>query len=440
MSDVKQLPFNKEAEMSVIGAIYLDPEVYANISNDLQPDDFYLAAHQELYTTMGLLSVKGQLDLVTLKAQLMKRGTFDKVGGMEYIVETVNFVPSSFGVKEYVRIIKECSVRRKMIKGYAEASRALYDPQSSVNSITDYVQDKVLGGSEKPKNITCFADAYREFIADLDERRKSGEKFPGIKTGFKDFDRMTGGLESGKLYVIGGRPSMGKSALALNIASHIAYNGKVVLFFSLEMKCNEVIKRVISYMTNIKNGVIKTASITEEERKEMDKAAGRFTDNSLFIEDDSYQTISKITSTCIRLNNQLRQLGKKIDCVMIDHLHLMSTSQHTNDRRFQIGDVSRGCKLLADKIESPVVLLSQLSRATRERKDNRHILSDLRESGDIEQDADVVAFVHREAYYTPTFENQDEAELIVAKCRDGMTGTVKLGWDGATTTFMSMLE
>ena len=440
MSEAKQMPFNKEAEMSVLGAVFIDPEVYHQISDRLYAEDFYTKQHQELFAAMGSLAMDRKLDLVTLKTELMSRGTLEMIGGIEYIVELANFVPTSSGVAEYAKIVKECSVRRRMINGYSKTLQDLYNPTKSVRSVTDFVQEEILGGAEKPKSVCNFSEACDKFFTELDNRAKSGNKYPGIQTGFTLFDRMTGGLENDKLYVIGGRPGMGKSALALNIAANLAQREKTVMMFSLEMEKNEVTKRLMSYLSRVKGGRLKTASLSDEEYVQLAKAAEMIKSNDFLIDDSAYQTIGSITSTCIRMNNQLRSAGKRIDCVVIDHLHLMSSASRGLDRRFQIGEMSRGAKLLAKRLECPVILLSQLSRPPKDRRDVRPTLSDLRESGDIEQDADVVAFVHREEYYKPTVENEGHAELILAKVRDGEVGTVEIGWDKTTTTFMSLHE
>ena len=440
MSNAKQLPFNKEAEMSVLGAIFIDPEAFFEISGKLYAEDFYTKHHQELYTAMGDLAADKRLDLVELKTELESRGSLNAIGGIEYIVELANFVPTSAGIERYARIVKECAVRRRMISGYSRALQDLYDPTKSVGSVTDFVQEDILAGAEKPKNISNFSDACNQFFEKLEARAKSGEKYPGIQTGFMLFDRMTGGVEKGKLYVIGGRPGMGKSAFALNIAANIAKDDKTVMYFSLEMEQDEVMKRIMSYLSRVKSGRLKTASLTDDEYVELAKASEKIKSDNLMIDDSAYQTIGSITSTCIKVNGQLRNSGRRIDCIVIDHLHLMSSSSRTIDRRFQIGEITRGTKLLAKRLECPVILLSQLSRAGKDKKDVRPTLSDLRESGDIEQDADVVAFVHREEYYKPTVENEGHADLILAKVRDGETGTVELGWDKTTTTFMSLHE
>ena len=379
-----------------------------------------------------------KLDLVILKAELEKRGQLEKIGGLEYIVEIANFVPSSESISYYANIVKEHSLRRNMINGYSKAIKGLYDETVPVKNITDYVQETVLSGKEKADNVKTFSEAYYEWLEELDRRQKSGNKYPGILTGYRMFDVVTGGLEDGKLYVLGGRPGMGKSALAINMAVNMAKNKKTILFVSLEMSSNEILKRIISYISGVKSGKLKTASVSDEELTRIVRVAETLTSDYFLIIDEAYQTVNSILSTAIRVNNQLRENGKKIDCIIIDHLHLMSSGTGTRDRRLEIGEITRKSKMLAGRLKCPVMLLSQLSRAEKGQNVRRPQLTDLRESGDIEQDADVVAFVHREEYYKSTVDNRGKADLIFAKVRDGQTTTTELRWDGSTTTFSAI--
>ncbi len=228
---------------------------------------------------------------------------------------------------------------------------------------------------------------------------------------------------------------MGKSALAINMAVNMAKAKKTILFISLEMGRKEIIKRIISYISGVKAGRLKTASVSDEELVKIVWEAEKLTNDHFLIVDEAYQTVNSILGTAVRLNNQLRESGKRIDCIIIDHLHLMSSGTGTRDRRQEIGEITRKSKILAGKLNCPVMLLSQLSRAEKGQKVRPPQLTDLRESGDIEQDADVVAFVHREEYYNPTIDNRGKANLILAKVRDGQTTTTDLRWDGTTTTF-----
>lgn len=437
----KQLPCDLEAEMSVLGAIYLDPECYHQISHGLKKEDFYLEKHRELYEAMSVCIMNGQLDLVTLKDKLEQRGTLDMVGGIKYVVELADAVPVITAVKQYARIVVDCGRRRRMIAGYQAAADKLMDRGVSVSEISDYVQGEVLVERGQNKRVKNFSDSAGLFLEELEHRQKLGDKLPGISTGFENLDTLLGGLEPGKLYIIGGRPGMGKSAFALNLATNLARDCNTVMYFSLEMRNYEMMKRIISSETKIRSRRLKNACIRDEEYKQIGKTVGKFYPDAMIIDDSGYQTMQSITSTCLSTNVQLHRQKNGIKCVIIDHLHLLSSGSSRNfDRRLQIGEMSRNAKLLADKLECPVVLLSQLSRASGMRKSNRPMLSDLRESGDIEQDADVVMFVHREEYYQQTEQNKGKAELIIAKNRDGECGILEYGWNSDITKFVDWEE
>lgn len=436
----KQLPFDTEAEMSVLAAIYLDPECYWQLTPGLKQEDFYLAKHRELFAAMTECLVHGPLDLVTLQDRLCKRGTLESVGGIGYVVELCDMLPTTENVKQYARIVADCGRRRRMIAGYRTAADRLFDRGVPVREVTDFVQGNIVASQGRNRRLRNIADSGVEFLEELERRQKSGNKLAGLSTGFEDLDMLLGGLEPGKLYIIGGRPSMGKTALALNIATNLAMDCNTVIYFSLEMRNYEVMKRVIASTAEIRSRRLKTAAIRDEEYAYIAETVGKFFPDSMLIEDGGFQTIQSIRSTCLGVNAQLAHSKNRIRCVMIDHLQLLSSGNGKADRRIQIGEMSRGAKILADQLECPVVLLSQLNRASIQRKSNRPMLSDLRESGDIEQDADAVMFVHREEYYQPTEQNRGKAEIILAKNRDGECGTLEYGWRSEITKFVDWAE
>lgn len=432
---MNQIPFDSEAEMSVLGTVFIDPARYGDVARILKPGDFYMDKNQELFTIFGLCVSESHLDLITVKAKATERNTLDYIGGLEYIVEIANLVPDVSAVMSYAEIIKDCAIRRRMISGFAEAERRLFDRGDKIQHITDFVQTKIMAETAKGETVKSIGDSVYDFLDELERRNDNGDKMAGISTGYDEIDAMTGGLEKGKLYIIGGRPAMGKSAFALNIAANIAKNNDTVMYFSLEMQNYEVLKRIMSSESRISAKKIKMAvDLKDEDFGRMGDAGGKFVPESMFIDDSSYQTMQTITAACIAMNNRLLKYDRKLSCIFIDHLHLLSSGMKGADRRLQIGESSRLAKILANKMDCPVVLLSQLSRAGRSRSDNKPILSDLRESGDIEQDADVVMFVHREEYYDEKAEH-GKAEIIFAKNRDGECGTVTMGWNSYITTF-----
>ena len=440
MGESSQLPFDLEAEMSVLGSIFYDPSIYSELSRYIIADYFYAEKNKEIYIAYGVCNAESSIDLVTLKNVLERRNTLQMIGGMNYIVEIANFVPSIDRVKDYAKIIKDCAIRRKMIIGYDKAKKMLFNKGVPIRKISDFVQTEILTEYENSRQVKNITESTIDFMDDLEKRQKLGDKIPGLSTGYEDIDIMLGGLERGKLYVLGGRPAMGKSALAINIATNIAKQNKPVVYFSLEMSRIEVTKRIASAMSRGKAYRIKTANVTDSEFVNLADTMGTLKTNSLYIDESGVQTTQTITSTCIAINTRLSRTSEKIECIVIDHLHLMSSGTKGIDRRAQIGEISRACKLLAKKMNCPIILLSQLNRESNARQDHRPMLSDLRESGDIEQDADVVMFVHREEYYKPTNDNRGKAEVIFAKNRDGDSGKIVLGWNKTIVSFLPWEE
>ena len=430
----KQMPHDDSAEQSVLGAILLDPVVLGKLQGKITAADFYNQRHGELFEAFRICALKGNLDIVTAKAELEKRGTFEKCGGLKYLAELSSIVPTSAAVMEYAKIVRECSERRRLILVHNNAMEKYFDRAESVKKINDYVQAELVKDNAS-RGVTAFGDALFDYLNLLEERKKQGDKLPGLATGFDGFDVMTGGLESGKLYVIGARPAMGKTALALNITQNLSAEGKTVMFVSLEMQRNEIVKRIASSLTRIESYKLKCANVTDNDFVKIADISKKITAESLQISDESYETAAGILSKALNLNARLKPRGKRIDVVVIDYLQLIASSNPRIDRRLVIGEASRACKIMAKRLNCPVLLLSQLSRANEARVDKRPMLSDLRESGEIEQDADVVAFLHREEYYKPIDDNKGLAELIIAKNRDGECGKIKLGWNAGITSF-----
>lgn len=435
-----QMPQEPAAERAVLGAVYLDANLYYSLSKQISADDFYDRRNRELWRAIGVCAERGRFDLVTLEAVLKERKSLEAVGGMGYFVEVVNETPTSYGAHEYAAIVEDRGRRRRLMQGYAQAYQQLSDVSQDISGINAFVQQSIIVPEADSSKTYDFQAAFDVFSQAYKAQEHRGAEMPGISTGYPKLDKLLGGLEDGKMYVIGGRPAMGKTALALNMAYEMARRGETVAYFSLEMKVNEVIKRLISIGTGIPGQKIKTAKLTETDKEKVKAVRGAVSKTGLIINDRSSQTMQGIMSECIGINAGLDQEGKRIRCIMIDHMQLLSSQLKSADRRVQIGEASRACKILADALNCPVVILSQLSRALRDRKDNRPILTDLRESGDIEQDADAVIFLHREGYYTPETADQDAAEVIVAKNRDGQTAKIDYDWDAECTQFREIIS
>ena len=433
-----QMPRSIEAEVGILGSVYLEPSLYGELSRVVSKDDFFDAGNREIWSVMGECVRRGQLDLITIKAVMEERGSLESTGGMAHFVEIVNETPTSDGAFRYAEIVADCGKRRRMMRGYADAYKKLTDMSENVETVSSYVQGIILTPNADRSHRYSFGEAYEDFFADYCDREKRGCRIPGISTGYEVLDYCIGGLEKGKMYVIGGRPAMGKTAFALNMAFKMARNGKNIAIFSLEMGAKQVVKRIVSLAAGIDGQWIQEARLDDKDKLMANRVREAVGDR-MIINDRSSQTINSITAECMTINAELKSRGKRIDCVMIDHMQLMQSELKNFDRRTQIGEISRGCKLLASNIDCPVVIASQLSRELRNRGSKKPVLTDLRESGDIEQDADVVMLLHRESYYHQGEDdwlgNPRSAELILAKNRDGFVGTVGYKWEAEKTKF-----
>ncbi len=428
-----ELPVCLDAERAILGAVVFDTEKMKIVRKYISADDFYNVKHAELFRALeiciadGGVGDNGSVDLTLLQDVIQKRGgdADDFKNLIDAMFAQVDFLGNT---ERYAKQIRDRSDRRKIIKLCAEVVQDCKEIDSSLNNTIDKLLSGATEGRSKAENISNFNTALYNYFEYLRGRQLAGERMPGIATGFPTVDAALGGLEDGKLYIIGGRPAMGKTAFALNAAEHIAQEKKTVVLFSLEMGENEVMKRIVSSVEKINSYALKMAACTENEMGKILDILGKIESNSMYICDESYQTADSIYSKCLDINAHLQKNGKRIEAVVIDYLQLISASEKREDRRITIGKVSRTCKIMAKKLNCPVILISQLSRAVEAREDKRPRLSDLRESGEIEQDADAVMFLFREEHYAPTPHNKGKAELIIAKNRDGEVGKINLRW------------
>ena len=432
---MKMPPSNIEAEKSVLGAIFLSPnKTFTTVKKYISASDFYLPANAELFAAFEKCIVDGiaprgdnPLELAAIKDILEKRGIFNKGDWLKYIMELVDSVSYLGSEEENAKLIRDRSQRRKIINVCNEVIGICNDIAQDPAVATD----KMLSGVTETRptaEATDFGTALVDYAELLKKRQGEGAKLPGISTGFPHLDAFLGGLEPAKLYIIGGRPAMGKTAFAFNVMTSIAQNGGTVMLFSLEMNRNEVMKRIVSSVAEIDNYKLKMARFTETEFSRIANIFHKINENGIYICDDNYQTADSIYSKCLEVNAELSQKRRRINAIVIDYLQLISAADKKTDRRNVVGDISRACKIMAKKLNCPVILVSQLSRASEARPNKRPQLSDLRESGDIEQDADAVMFLYRDEYYNANEHNKGKAELIVAKNRDGEVGKINLRW------------
>lgn len=415
--------YNLEAEVNVLGAILKDNNALCSVIDFLDSDDFYNTRHKLIYGAAVNLYERGiPIDLVTLSDKLGESLT--EAGGISYLTEVYTSYLRVYNVKCYGEIIKEKSNLRKMMGLLELKKKELQDTDKSCDDIVDSLEDTFLKLRRKD-NIQDgnTEEALMQVTEMLELRYKNGGDIPGISTGYRVIDKMLGGLNKEEFIILAARPSMGKTAVALNIALNTAINENAkAAFFNLEMGKNQILERALSALGEINCNSIKTGDLKDEEWAKIMKVSNDLSKSSLYIYDKMF-TLRSIIAECKRLKIQ-----KGLDIVIIDYLQLINTEERSESRNLDISKISRQLKLLAKELEITVIALSQLSRAPEARANHRPMLSDLRESGSLEQDADVVMFLYRDAYYNPDAENKDILENIVAKNRNGQVGIARLKW------------
>jgi len=427
-------PHNIEAEQSVLGCIVLDMEVLPAVAGILRKDDFYREDHKEIYDAILELYQKAQpVDLITVSDVLKARGTLDSVGGLEYLTYLVNSVPTTANATHYAKIVEEKSILRKLIKTSSDIVNMGYEASEEVSIVLDLAEKKLFDilQSRNVRGFSHIKDVLVETFNKLEELYNNKGHITGIPTGFIDLDYKTAGLQNSDLILIAARPAMGKTSFALNIAQYVAVHKNIpVAIFSLEMSREQLVNRILCSEVMIDSHKMRTGKLEDEDWQKIAKALGPLSEAPIYIDDTPGATALEIRSKCRRL-----KLEKNLGLVVIDYLQLMQGSGRSENRQQEISEISRSLKILAKELNIPVIALSQLSRAPETRSEHRPMLSDLRESGAIEQDADLVMFLYRDDYYNQDSDKKNIAEVIIAKHRNGSTGTVELAWMEQYTKF-----
>jgi replicative DNA helicase len=420
-----------------LGASLLDKEVLSTITEIIDVSDFYREDHKEIFEAIMDLYERGEpIDLITVSEQLKIRGSIDAVGGLEYLTNLVNAVPTTANAKHYAKIVEEKSILRRLIKTSSEIINMGYDETEEVEYILDRAEKGIFDISQKrnSQGFVQIKDVLIETFDRLEELYNNKGNVTGIPTGFVDLDHKTAGLHNSDLVLIAARPAMGKTSFVLNIAQYAAIHSQVpVAIFSLEMSKEQLVNRMLCCEAMVDAQKMRTGQLEDSDWQKIAKALGPISDAPIYIDDTPGVTSAEIRAKCRRL-----KLEKDLGLVIIDYLQLMQGRGRSESRQQEISEISRSLKILAKEINVPVIALSQLSRAPEMRSDHRPILSDLRESGAIEQDADIVMFLYRDDYYNPETEKKNVAEVIVAKHRSGSTGTVELAWLGQYTKFANL--
>ena len=433
----RQMPYSKEAEQSVIGAMLMDEKAITTVAEILTPEDFYISAYGKLYQAMTELHDAGKpVDNVVLQEKLKSLNVPPEVSSLEFLTEAVAQVQTSANVKHYANIVSEKSTLRKLIRLNQEIENTCYSESEPLESILDETEKKVFQLVQKrsTEDFVPVRKIVRDAIDKIEIASKNKGSVTGIPTGFIDLDYKTAGFQPSDLILVAARPSMGKTAFELNLAQYMAFKKNLtVALFSLEMSKEQLVNRMFSLESNVDAQKLRTGQLTDQEWERLVEGARIISNTNLIIDDTPGISISELRSKCRKY-----KMEHNLAIVMIDYLQLMSGNGKSESRQNEISEISRSLKALARELSVPVVALSQLSRKVEERPDHRPMLSDLRESGAIEQDADVVMFLYRDDYYHKDSEKKGISEVIIAKQRNGPIGTVELVWLPEYTKFANM--
>ena len=433
-------PNHADAEKSVLSCMMQDREALGMAFELLGADDFYQPAHREIFDGMHQLNSQGMpVDLVTVDEELSRRGTLEGVGGTGYLIELSQFLPSSVNARAYVQIVDEKATLRRMIKASGEIASACYEQSDTVSDILGVAEKSIFDiimRRHEGTSLKHISDVLPDTYLKIEKLAQLKGSIDGVPTGFVDLDNLLTGLHGGELVIVGARPSMGKSAFGLNLTGYAGLHaGRSVAYFSLEMPNDQLTMRLLCSDARVDMQAVRHGSLRDEDWVQLASTLGPLASANIYMDDTSGITPSQLRSRCRRLKMQ-----RGLDMVVVDYLQLMSADGKVENRQNEVSEISRNLKSIAKELNVPIVALAQLSRAGAQRSDKRPILSDLRDSGAIEQDADVIMFLHREEYYDPNTEDKNIAEVIVAKQRNGPLGTVKLAWLGQYTRFASLQQ
>ncbi len=432
-------PHDDAAEQAVLGCMFLDKEAVATALEILRADDFYRPDHQRVFEAAEELFSAGiPVDVITIKNKLEEKQIFEQIGGLQFVVSISTAVASSVNVKHYAKIVEEKSLLRRLIKTASEVSQISYEGKEDVNFIMEKAEKGIFDimQNRRTEEFASIRDIAVSTFEKIEDVYHNKGKVTGVATGFADFDAKTAGLQKSDLILLAARPSMGKTAFALNIVQNAAIRGNVpTAIFSLEMSKEQLVNRMLCSEAMMDAQKMRTGELVDSDWPVLIEAMGPLSQAPIYIDDTPGVSPMDIRSKCRRL-----KMEKGLGLIVIDYLQLMTGNGKNESRQQEISEISRSLKAIAREMDAPVIALSQLSRACEQRADHRPMLSDLRESGAIEQDADLVAFLYRDEYYFPDSEKKNQAELIIAKQRNGPTGTVDLTWMGQYTRFGNFLR
>ena len=435
-------PHSLEAESSVLGGLLLDNTSWDKVDDLLNENDFYRYENRIIYACVqSLINANKPADVITVYETLQNQGKSEEIGGLAYLNSLAQFVPSSANIRRYGEIIRERSILRKLVSASDDIATTAFNPKGKrVDQILDEAEQKIFNigeeGSRMKQGFQNMDNLALELMDRIEEMSQNPNDITGVPTGFYDFDRMTSGLQPGDLIVLAARPSMGKTALAINIAEHVAIKEQLpVAVFSMEMGASQLAIRIVGSIGRIDQGHLRTGKLSPDEWPKLTEAIERLRNISLHIDETPGVSPTELRANARRLAKKCGKLG----LIVVDYIQLMSGSSSDSDNRStELGEISRGLKMLAKELQCPVIALSQLNRGVEQRTDKRPMMSDLRESGAIEQDADIIMFIYRDDYYNKDSKEPGVAEILIAKHRNGPTGVVKLTFLKSITKFESM--
>ncbi|KGH21995.1 replicative DNA helicase [Comamonas thiooxydans] len=439
-------PHSMESESSVLGGLLLDNNAWERVGDLLGDGDFYRHEHKLIYEAIGkLINASKPADVITVYEHLQGMGKAEEIGGLMYLNQLAQYVPSASNIRRYAEIVRERAILRKLVTASDDIATNAFNPQGkTVERILDEAEQKIMAiGEEGARNKQGF-QSLDSLVVDLLDRVQEMADNPmdvtGVPTGFVDLDRMTSGLQAGDMVVLAARPSMGKTSFAVNIAEHVALNeGLPVAIFSMEMGAAQLAVRIVGSIGRVNQGNLRTGKLSDDEWPRLTEAIERLRTVSLHIDETPGLSPTELRANARRLARQCGKLG----LIVVDYLQLMSGSgsaASSDNRATELGEISRGLKMLAKELQCPVIALSQLNRSVEQRTDKRPMMSDLRESGAIEQDADIIMFIYRDDYYNKESKEPNIAEVIIGKQRNGPTGTVKLFFQKNQTRFENLAQ
>ncbi len=425
-----------DAEQAVLGALLIAGDGIARVADILKPDYFYRKSHQVVFATMlDLFERNEPIDIVTVSQELKDDGKLDNVGGRQYIADLAMSIATTANLEYYARIVHEKSLLRNLIKAGTEIVSSCYE-ETDADSAVDKAEQLIFGLAERRglQQLMHIKNIVGESFARIEQRYENRDALSGVPSGFYDLDALTAGFQSSDLIIVAARPSMGKTALCLNVAQYVAVEHKLpVALFSLEMSKEQLVQRMLCSQAEIDANRLRTGFLQANDWQKLARAMGHLGEAPIFIDDSAVVSALEIRAKCRRLKAEHKSLG----LIIVDYIQLMQGRKATDNRVQEVSEISRSLKTLARELNVPVIALSQLSRAVESRQNKRPMLSDLRESGSIEQDADIVMFIYRDEYYNPDTEHRGEAEIIIAKQRNGPTGTVELLYQASITRFLN---